>query len=677
MSSDALLSKRPEPSAPPTSSAPGSGALAAGLQSPPSPPTAFMTRDGDGARTRLIVVAGAAAPAGSSSTPIALGPLFSTGSGPVSPGQPSSTGPRATTGVGGGGGGVAADEWRQWRAKPEDAELTRLGFRNLSEAELPFYKPNVDPSGDNMSALVNGDRPLPAASTSCCNCWATCCCGCFCSSCVMPLSAGQLGFSASKGRTFLHADAGFHWLCSPFETKGGTYSRGASLVREGNVTIVRVNEGSLGWVRCNALTQILLPGVHVRVSGSVEPIFNDSWVFSIDAEISTGTIRAFQVPPAEVRICSRNGVIEVVHPGRYVANEAGFKLLQPVSTAIQWMHFSDKLVYTKSRVALCIKGLLHFKIDHPENFVRTSDEANVAALKLKIEPVVESMMRAEFQDVELERVMATSAGTRSVVPEVALAEADSKALFGKQMPDSKRPEGSTTHDARAGLEHHILESVQPRVTPWGVKILDFYFETIDFGHASFQTQQEQMAITQASVVAEQRKALAERATQLILAENAAQKQRVTAESANENQRLLLLGENERAKLRAEGERARMVVEAEARKNVVITDAEAKAKAIEIEAKARKLATIEAGEAEKKRLTLIGEGRQEAADAMKTQFARDLQALEIRSECAARSLPNLTTLVNNTPDNELLPSIPGMVPRTRINNPSATSNSSSH
>lgn len=99
----------------------------------------------------------------------------------------------------------------------------------------------------------------------------------------------------------------------------------------------------------------------------------------------------------QVRLCRRDGRMEIVQAGRYMANDPKFSVHEPISTAGQWLRLAPKTVSTKSSVALTVVGLLQFRIQNPEAFARAIDPPTIDQFKTVVEPLVDSIMRSEFQ----------------------------------------------------------------------------------------------------------------------------------------------------------------------------------------------------------------------------------------------------------------------------------------
>ena len=283
--------------------------------------------------------------------------------------------------------------------------------------------------------------------------------------------------------------------------------------------------------------------------------------------------------------------------------------------------------------------------------------------------------------------MATSIGSLSAVPEVmeASTSAATRSVFptglatDTTLADRKRGEGKSGSDVhrdinevRHGLEvhvHHQLQSALNGQTPAviaaaspsaadaapsaadaasvrpggraakeavddrGVVILDFRFESLDYAYPAYQKQQEEQALLRSAAIAGANAALAQRHKVVLETEN-----------VNIQQQKKLEGETSRLQFAVDEEAKRNLAAADGRLKVAQKEAEAKAAAVVKEAEGRATAIAAIARAEAEALKMKGQARQTAAAAMTEPYARQLQLSEINADAAARTLPQLSTLV---------------------------------
>lgn len=177
------------------------------------------------------------------------------------------------------------------------AERT-VGRRLLSEDPMPFFWPNVKSDGSDLASALKGAADTEDECGSGCGGCGAQCPGCS-SGCLMLLGSGQYGFTSRAGVTRLHTREGPHCFCSPSVRLGAVHSLNEALVTEGNVTVIRILAGTLGWIYCDGALQILLPGVHVRRSRAVQKVLSEL-TYELSREITTSPLQLFNVAPNQV-----------------------------------------------------------------------------------------------------------------------------------------------------------------------------------------------------------------------------------------------------------------------------------------------------------------------------------------------------------------------------------------
>ena len=214
-----------------------------------------------------------------------------------------------------------------------------------------------------------------------------------------------------------------------------------------------------------------------------------------------------------------------------------------------------------------------------------------------IERVTEAEISRVFAGIHLEAIASMS--------EHSQPQGSNDSLLGNQEVVAGDEEG----EVRSKICHDIMASVRPLVEPWGVKVVNFQISSVLFADDQFAKEYEKNSLNVARTNAQKRTANAQREITIIEASAEAQKLGIDTEAQNNAQVTMARGEADARLIRAKAEADSRLIEAEA------------------EAKSRK---IEA------------QARNDAADAMKHEFARQY-ALAGQQVEIARSLNKLTSL----------------------------------
>lgn len=187
--------------------------------------------------------------------------------------------------------------------------------------ELPFMAPNVRPGyeAEDLVRIINVQtntqtNPCIKSTLSslccitgfgCCYLWAK----------QLLIRDGEYGFARNNGHIEILMP-GRHLLSSPFNSHISTVSTGEDIINVSPVSIVRVPLGTFGFALENGSPQILLPGVHVRVSAA----FKFQQMRSATEElIEFGPIKILTVKSGGVRVCYAEGRVQIYNEGRFAS----------------------------------------------------------------------------------------------------------------------------------------------------------------------------------------------------------------------------------------------------------------------------------------------------------------------------------------------------------------------
>lgn len=111
---------------------------------------------------------------------------------------------------------------------------------------------------------------------------------------------------------------GWQVLLSPLNSFSSKSKAEADVIRTGPVTIVRINEGELGFAMDAGQPQLLLPGVHARKNATF--IFERS--VSVERELIVyGPIKLVIVKTGLARVAYSRGRAIILTEGRYAIND--------------------------------------------------------------------------------------------------------------------------------------------------------------------------------------------------------------------------------------------------------------------------------------------------------------------------------------------------------------------
>jgi len=448
---------------------------------------------------------------------------------------------------------------------------------------MPFMEPNVK-SLDDLFQFVTVRKPI-----DCCDvcCGAICCAtiiGCcyVCSSNIL-INQGQLGFSINNGRPELLLP-GRHLLMSPLNQYKGTFSRGDDLIRVEPITIVRVQEGSVGLALNGAAPEVLLPGLHIRNNAA----FKFERTVGIDEElIQFYTIKLLTVRSGGVRVCFANGKVQVFHEGRYAINSGTFNIGGRINTQQTNIRFDKHPVLLDGGINLLVEGLLTYQVTDVERLIHELGDTN---LERTIKDITKAELARVFAGLHLEQISSASnnqpLSDEKQLQQLANANAtgdDVSSMLGKGQGMHHGSPESAEGETRMWICGQVIKAISPIVTAWGVKIKNFQLESTNIADYKYASEYEAASLAMAKAKADLRARHATNKIVLATAEVKAQSLRI---------------------------------EAEGRKNAAIIEAEGVAEARRIDAKARNEAA---------KMMQNPFAKEFAMNGQQVEFARNLKA----------------------------------------------------
>jgi len=420
--------------------------------------------------------------------------------------------------------------------------------------EIPFRDPNIR-DGQEMEDLVkviNKDQGTQTPDAC------RCCLGSLC--CLTGLGSlylcyvqilieqGEYGFSMNNGRPEILMP-GRHTLLSPLNKFQGKFPALDDRIVVGQISIIRVPQGKLGFAHNNASPEVLLPGVHARN--------NANWKFveskSIDNElIAFGPIKFLTVKSGAVRVCYLKGKVHIYPEGRYAVNEGTFVVSSYLNTQQQNIRFDKHPVLLDGGISMLVEGLLTYQVVDVELLIKQLGDRD---LLRAITDVSKAELSRVFSAIHLEQISSAQSHPEHVAAREAKGEidVDAKAVLGGQMQKKQQQdqEGDSSSGQRSVICAHVVEYISPITEKWGVKIINFQLESIKLADASYARDYEQASLSMAKAKANLRAVKAENEIVLNKANAAAQAQRIEAEGKKAATVIAANGEAEARKIEAQ------------------------------------------------------------------------------------------------------------------------------
>lgn len=446
-----------------------------------------------------------------------------------------------------------------------------MGNMQILSGTLPFVEPNVRSSHEtqDLQRLINTEGQVESCASDCL--WSTLCCATLCApfylmSNMKLVNEGQYALVMNNGKPQI-LTPGRHML-RPLASLQRMVNSGDDLIVSSPVTIARVPQGSVGLAYNDGHPELLLPGRHVRKSASFRFLRSEALSRSL---IQEGPIKLFTVKTGEVRVCYRNGKVEVLAEGRYAVNDPNFEVAHIIYTQQQNVRFQSHQVLLDGGISMLVEGLLTFQVVDVERLLKQLGASE--ELLRSIQDVTKAELSRVFAGVHLEDI--SSSGSGSGQPG-ASDEQKNSGLLGNS---SAHSEG----EYRTRICDDVIKYITPLTTSWGVKIITFQLESTRIADRKYASEYEEASLALAKAKANRR---------AVEANNQIMIQQTTAQAES------------------------LRIEALGKKTAVLIEAEAQAEARKIDAKARNDAAAMMSDEFAKTYALNG---------LQVDFAREIKA----------------------------------------------------
>jgi len=328
------------------------------------------------------------------------------------------------------------------------------------------------------------------------------------------------------------------------------------------------------------------------------------------------------VSSGSVRICQDKGVVKICKQGRYAVNSSVFTVGAELSTRQQSVRFSKHPVVLNGGVNMTVEGLLTY---HVSDVGKLLHHMGPADLLHSVENSTKAELTKLFAELNLEAI---NSGHLS---QQLAAQTSQQGVFGKGMQMVEAKEGRSPL-TRSWICQMVIEEVGKMAAEWGAELLNFQIEEMSLTDQGFAMDYEKQSLAMAQAEARRRAQEAENQRNLTVARTNAETTKINAEAQKASAIYVAEAKAEANKIEAKG----------SAESVAIL-ASGKADAVKIEAKADAEATVTRAQANARARQLEGEGRNQAAEAMKSDFAREIAFGEQRIQTTAALLKQLTTL----------------------------------
>jgi regulator of protease activity HflC (stomatin/prohibitin superfamily) len=386
-------------------------------------------------------------------------------------------------------GALDVKTFMEQQTRSADHKATESDFTMVLGGALPWVRPNIDPSREEMPQFA----ALMPESSGPSDWW----CGTLC--CLTGVLApyvcckthlvdkGRIGFSTNAGHPSLMRP-GWNLLIAPWNEFHKQFPVGVPLIEVGPVTIVRVPQGAVGLATDNTQLQLLLPGTHARTSA----LFKFHKIEGLASQlVEFSQIRFVTVPTGFVRVGFLNGAVIALTEGRYAINTPVFRIGPEVDVRQENMKFSKHQVMLDGGVTLECEGLLTYQIVDPvlltknmgaddvERALQDTTKAELAKVFASVQLEQLSGIRAteiNQQPQELDLLTAAAAGADKKHGGDAKAHGGNGAVIGSKDRAAAREEEwqDKQHEmTRMRICATVMEDIAPICAPWGVKIIKY------------------------------------------------------------------------------------------------------------------------------------------------------------------------------------------------------------
>jgi regulator of protease activity HflC (stomatin/prohibitin superfamily) len=450
---------------------------------------------------------------------------------------------------------------------------------------LPFYEPNVRAGKEyeDIERLVNKEHGAKGADSNGLFWWLAASlplCIPICSGATL-IASGDLGLATDNGRQHV-LKPGWHFLLRPFTGLKGKAHMVDTIIRHGQVTIIRVLQGQIGLAFNDSSPYLLLPGCHVFNS----PVFRFQNIVSLsDALIQHGPITIFTVASGTVRVCYDSGQVKIFEAGRYGICSPNFLVGAIIKTQQQNLAFDKHQVLLEGGINLLVQGLLTYQVIDVAKLITQLGETD---LQRAIMDTTKAELARVFAGIHLEQISAQAQSTD---------EKKEASLLASQQGEVE----GVDRNIRSWICAQVVQDIGPLTAGWGIRVINFQLES--------------------TKIAEPRYAMEYEEASLAMAKAKANRRAVTTQ-------------NDILIQKAEAASRAVQIEAEGKKISAIKGAEARAESQLVEAKASAKARV-----------MEADARNDAASKMADEFGRKLAVMD-RNVSIAGGLRATTLVVSN-------------------------------
>ncbi|GEM_PF-4440893 len=241
------------------------------------------------------------------------------------------------------------------------------------------------------------------------------------------------------------------------------------LINHAPITIVRVDQGELGYAWDNGKAIELEPGIHRRE----DPQFIFDRLEPANKEvIKHGNIAHIIVKDGEARAVYHQGKLNILDAGKYDYDDA-----QTLSIAEQAISLRDIIkplkeikVVTKDRMPMHVTGQVTYRVSDPIKLVKGIGQDK---LDSSIEQITDSTLRHEISKTDLSMI---SPDHHSQQPEDKAEDKKDIRLLG----DRSRALGEGDTTFRGKLCSAVQETIRQTTAMWGIEIVEFAISDIGY-----------------------------------------------------------------------------------------------------------------------------------------------------------------------------------------------------
>ncbi len=139
------------------------------------------------------------------------------------------------------------------------------------------------------------------------------------------IKPGEIHFSDNGGQPEIYVTPGIHYLANPRHTWGNIRQASDDVIKEGNITIVRIWPGSIGLAEDNGRPIVLLPGTHAYNSNLFK-LEEKNIIDTRQEKIQFRNISIVRVLPNELGLAWKNRSPVLLLPGLHIYEDPTFQL---------------------------------------------------------------------------------------------------------------------------------------------------------------------------------------------------------------------------------------------------------------------------------------------------------------------------------------------------------------